>query len=135
MRLTFPESFAWGAATSSHQFEGDQGGGSFGWAVSELGDIDGDGAMEAMAGAPGNSIGGMGAGRSYAFSGKTGALLYTFTGDPGDKLGYALADAGDVDGDGTTDIIVGAPGNGPGHARVYSGADGLEPFRSAPRRD
>lgn len=110
-----------------HELAGDAGGGSFGWAVSELRDVDGDGAGDALAGAPFNTTAGANAGAAYAFSGRSGAPLFTWTGAPDDALGYALADAGDVDGDGLSDIIVGAPGfSGPGKAYLYSGADGSQ---------
>ena len=101
-------------------YEWHDSGGSFGWAVSELRDIDGDGAMEAMAGAP--SAGGTG--RIYVHSGGTGTLIQTLNGVAGSQLGYALGDAGDVNSDGVIDIIGGAPGSGAGSAWIFSGVDG-----------
>lgn len=121
------EEFLEAEVTVLRSFAGDEGAGNFGWAVSGLRDVDGDGAREAMTGAPFNAAGGENAGRAYVYSGASGAPLFTWTGEPNDALGYALADAGDVDGDGASDIIVGAPGfAGPGRAYLYSGADGSQ---------
>jgi hypothetical protein len=63
------------------------------------------------------------------FSGKDGSVLYSFGGGAYDFLGRSVAAAGDVNGDGYDDLIVGAPQNESGHpsigyARVYSGKDG-----------
>lgn len=99
-------------------------GGAFGWAVADLNDIDGDGVKEAIIGDPFDPQSGTNSGRAYVYSGRTGQLLHTFVGQLSWQLGYAIADAGDVNADGTPDIIAGAPGSGAGRAIVYSGADG-----------
>jgi hypothetical protein len=91
--------------------------GTFGWAVSELVDIDGDGAMDLIMGA--NAVG-----KTYVFSGRSGSLIHEFSGLAGDMHGYAVADAGDEDRDGVHDVVAGAPNVGPGRAYVYSGATG-----------
>lgn len=104
------------AQTSLHTFNACCG---FGWAVSELTDIDSDGATDLIVGANES-------GQAYVYSGATGTLLFTLS--PGQSdLGYAVADAGDVDGDGRHDIIAGAPTlDGRGGARVYSGRTGAQ---------
>jgi hypothetical protein len=111
-----------------HVLEGDGGGGLFGWAVSAVADVDGDGASEVLTAAPFDVTGGANAGRAYLYSGARGTLLSTWTGAAGERLGFAVADAGDVDGDGTTDVIVGAPAlmGAVGRAYLYSGATGDE---------
>lgn len=101
-------------------FQSAHGTGSFGWAVSELGDVDGDGVMEAIVGEPFAGAGGF----TYVYSGRTGEEIHRFPGAPGEWHGYAMADAGDTNADGVTDIVVGAPRVGPGHVYVYSGATG-----------
>lgn len=107
-----------------HTLSADEG--SFGWAVAELGDLDGDGAREALTGAPFHSAGGMNAGRVFVYASGSGEQLFEWTGEAGDALGYAIADAGDIDGDGKADIVAGAPGlmGAIGRVLVYSGADG-----------
>lgn len=92
----------------------------FGWAVSELEDVDRDRVMEAIVGEPFT-----GTGSTYVYSGRTGKLLYRFGGaTPGAQQGYAMADAGDVSGDRIADIVTAAPGDGAGRAQVYSGRTG-----------
>ena len=106
--------------TVLHEFTGT---GTFGWAVADLADIDGDGVKEAIIGAPMYGATPRFAGQVTVYSGRTGALLHTFTGATANwQLGYAVADAGDVDGDGLHDIIAGAPILGAGRAQVFSGA-------------
>jgi hypothetical protein len=92
----------------------------FGWALAELQDIDADGVTDLIvADDPGGPAG---TGAVYVYSGASGALLHQFSEGAGGRFGYAIADAGDVDADGTHDIIVGRPGSSA--AYVYSGATG-----------
>jgi FG-GAP repeat len=107
-----------------HEFDGTAGPGSyFGWAVSELGDVDGDHVDEAIVDEPFNGPDGA-TGSVFVYSGRDGHRLYRFDGVAGDWYGFAIADAGDVNGDHVHDILVGAPGNGAGHVDLYSGKTG-----------
>ncbi len=96
----------------------------FGWAVSELPDVNGDGVTDIVIGEVDG--GSKMQGRVWVYSGRTGHLLFRRGGRAGEQNGYAVADAGDVNGDGVPDVISGAPGQATdvGHAYVYSGATG-----------
>ena len=102
----------------------------FGRSVSGAGDVDNDGYADLIIGAVGNDVGGDGAGRAYVYSGQSGSLLYTFTGEAaGDAMGYSVSGAGDVNNDGFADLIVGAAfndlgGDYAGRAYVYCGQSG-----------
>jgi hypothetical protein len=96
-------------------FEGDEVGDGFGWVSADLGDLDGDGVRDmAIASLSRNA----GAGRVSIVGGADGASLATVDGQPGQARGYSVETAGDVDGDGVPDYVVGG-----GRVEVYSGAD------------
>jgi hypothetical protein len=92
--------------------------------LATLGDLDGDGCAELLVGAPADSTGGVSAGAAFAFSGAGGGLIRTFQGGPSDSLGWSVADAGDWNGDGNTDLALAARGPSPyGEVRLHSGTD------------
>ncbi len=102
----------------------------FGFSVAAAGDLDADGLLDLIVGAPEADVPQAGAGRAYVFSGGSGQLLYTFDGLGKDhNLGLSVAGVGDVNADGHADVIVGAtvedyPIEPPDYVRVFSGADG-----------
>ncbi len=102
--------------TASWIHESDRAFARFGAAVSTAGDADGDGYDEVVIGAP-NDTGSLGGdGRAYVFFGQSDGLQtyyswYVQGGKALDQMGAAVACAGDVNGDGYSDLIVGAPGH------------------------
>ena len=92
-----------------HSIPGLAAGESFGTTVAGVGDLDGDGHPDFAATA---LPGGFGAppGKVTVFSGATGAILFhQVSSDTEDKFGFALASAGDYDGDGFGDYMIGVP--------------------------
>ncbi|MCA9771323.1 MAG: FG-GAP repeat protein, partial [Myxococcales bacterium] len=97
--------------------------GDFGSALARAGDMTGDGREEYIAGSPFHAGG---EGRAYVFDGASGAVLAFMDGEPGffSRFGYAVSGAGDIDGDGLTEIVVGAwkfnpPPDGDERGKVY----------------
>ncbi len=119
------------------QIDGLEAGARFGSSAAPAGDVDGDGVPDLLVGAPTASPNGLaGAGSAFVHSGATGAPLWRFDGAATqDRLGNAVAGAGDVDADGTPDLVVAAwwadPGGASlaGSAFVYSGSTGQQLHR------
>jgi len=91
---------------------------NFGRHAEGVGDVNGDGCADVIVGAPGNNAAGQGAGRAYVYSGKTGDVLLTLSGErAGDGFGSAVAGATTK---GKLLLIVGAPRAGERHTgRTY----------------
>jgi FG-GAP repeat len=104
-----------------------------GWSVARAGDVNGDGLADVLVGAPqADNNGRAGSGSAYVVFGKEGpasvdlaALGYAgFRIDgagSGDEAGTAVAGAGDLNGDGRADVIVGARFAG-NNKRPFSGS-------------
>ena len=108
--------------------------GFYGASIASGEDVDHDGYADVVIGAYGeaHSSGTVSAGRAYVISGQSGQVLYTLESpSPGwyGCFGLAVSFAGDFDGDGFADIVVGAPNedNGvpdAGGAYLFGGRDG-----------
>ena len=105
-----------------------------GYAVAGGFDADGDGTPDFAAGAPYADTSATDAGQVRVYSGANGAPLWTRNGDLGnERLGFALSGLSDVDGDGRSEVLAGAPYSNIGSplgvfqagiVRILAGIDG-----------
>ncbi|MCI0589746.1 MAG: integrin alpha [Planctomycetes bacterium] len=119
--------FSGADGSTIHTLQGDAVGDRFGFSVGFGGDLDGDGTPELLLGAPAADPSGLlDAGKLLVLAGGSAAPIFELQGAPGDYLGFAAAAAGDMNGDGFPDLIVGAsqsfpyPATGAGYARAIS---------------
>lgn len=117
------------AAQLIHALEGESAGEYFGRTLADLGDLDGDGYGDFLVGSW-DGFDPAAPGKVEVFSGRNAELLFSAYGlDSDDFFGSSVACAGDVNGDGHVDYVVGAPEEDGGGTRrgavwVFSGADG-----------
>ena len=123
---------------------GEQGGDLSGWSVAAAGDVNGDGLADMIIGAPGavpDPDAGIDAGISYVVFGRSATTAVDLadvalgkggfainSGNAGELSGSSVAAAGDLNGDGLADLLIGAPaattagGVAAGHVYAVFGA-------------
>lgn len=116
------------AQIEAYFVNGSTPGDRFGSAVCAVGDVDADGVGDLAIGAPHSDAGATNGGQVTVVSGRTRQAIRTWTANiTNGRFGASLAACGDLNGDGSADVVVGAPGlnGGPnGSVFVISGADG-----------
>ncbi len=111
-----------------------------GWAAAPAGDVNGDGYADVVVGAPGHKVDGLDRGMVRVYlGGPAGLGAMAACRIPGSnstpespQFGFAVSSAGDVNGDGFDDVIVGAPFHSDyyreGSAFIYLGSpNGVQP--------
>lgn len=135
------------ALTAGFVISGSGAGDQAGFAVAGAGDVNGDGLDDLIIGARLNDGGGINAGEAYVIFGRprgsaTNLNVFDLDGSngfrirgagAGDEAGFSVASAGDVNGDGFDDLIIGAAGTGGADGQrsgaayvIYGGATGTE---------
>jgi hypothetical protein len=103
-----------------HEWQGEAVNDQFGWIARAIGDVDKDGVRDIVVSAPFTGDQKQPAGRLYVYSAKGGALLWKKDGAAGDRLGITVEAAGDVNADGTPDVVA----TGGGKVHMFGGRDG-----------
>jgi hypothetical protein len=116
----------WSGASGAliRAWDGDLPDGLFGHWVLPVPDLGHDGLADLIISAPTARVDGNVCGVLVARSPKTGEELWKRVGNPDENLGWDLALAGDQDGDGRSDVFVGAPAGNAGRVYLVSGKDG-----------
>lgn len=111
------------ATAAGFQLIGGTAGENAGYSVSAAGDFNGDGFADLIVSAPSSDVGGSNSGRTYVVYGRSGNTTINLSSlsvanntrgfmiqgsSAADQLGWSVSDAGDVNGDGLSDLLIGA---------------------------
>ncbi|SDG90059.1 Por secretion system C-terminal sorting domain-containing protein [Dyadobacter soli] len=117
---------------STATLEMDQAGAGFGFPVSSAGDVNGDGFADVVVGATQYDNGETDEGAAFVFHGSAAGIITTparmlESNQTNSDFGITVARAGDVNGDGFSDILIGAPNyddgeSNEGNVFVYHGS-------------
>ena len=122
----------------AYSFIGENAGDAAGRSVSFAGDVDDDGAGDILISATHNDNGGSNAGKVYLILGSSlssnstidlSNADYSFLGEnEGDRIGFPVSSAGDVNGDGKDDILISSyyddgGGNDAGKVSLFTGCE------------
>lgn len=120
------------STTAATRLEENNSNSDFGYSVASAGDVNGDGYSDVIVGAYNFTNGQTSEGAAFIYHGSSGGLSTTATtqiekNESGAELGYSVSSAGDVNGDGYSDVIVGVRNytngtNGEGCAFVFHGS-------------
>ena len=107
--------------------ESNQVGANYGFNISTAGDVNGDGYSDVIVGADGYGTETTNEGRAYLYLGSASGLSATASwktesNQQDARYGCSVSTAGDVNGDGYSDVIVGAYGYNNGRAFLYLGS-------------
>jgi hypothetical protein len=116
---------------------GGAAGDKFGWSVSNAGDTNNDGYDDVVIGAPEYDNGGSSdEGRAYIFNGGSSmdtTVDVTLSGESvaGDKFGFSVSYAGNIDNDNYDDVVIGVPlndvgGTSAGRVFIYYGSSTVD---------
>ena len=127
----------WSGASGAliRSWDGDLPDGLFGHWVLPVPDLGHDGLADLIISAPNARVGGLVRGVLVARSPKTGEELWKHAGSRSENFGWDLDLAGDYDGDGRSDLFVGAPSTDAGRVYLLSGKDGTLLRTYAPDTD
>ena len=106
---------------AGYRIDGDQGSAFLGSSVAAAGDVNGDGRADIVIGAPGRDLNGANSGAAYVIYGQPAPISLDLVNPLGgagfriagptanDEAGSSVSGAGDTNGDGRADVIVGVP--------------------------